>query len=593
MRLISSYNKKWLVYSVLFFTAFSSVLILIEYRHEKHIRVDALNNELDNYTGLINNYLLQNRLTGEDPLEKIDSLASLMPDTSLRITVIENDGVVVYDSYVNDEALMENHLYRPEIKQALNEGTGTDIRVSSTTGKKYYYFARRFDRYIVRASEIYDINLSQLIQPDLLFLFFVIFILFITTFTILIISDKFGESVETLRDFTSKVLENKPLDDNILFPRNELGAIGKKIIDIYVNLNNTKKELLIERAKLIRHLNMLEEGVAVFSPDKEVIMKNAHFLLYLNHISENRLLFAEQVFDLTEFYPLNDFLQRNSRLAGENQTNHKWASDTSYEISISKEGRHFTVKCVIFDDRSFEISIQDVTKPARRKILKQELTENIAHELKTPVSSIRGLLETVLEGNPDREKANDFLRRAYAQSCRLTELIDDISLLTKIEDAGRLYKIEEVNVNDIISEIAQELQSGLKDNDTALQVKLGENLTIRGNTALIYAIFRNLTDNVINHAGQGTTIVIEKFLEDSENYYFSFTDNGLGVPEPDLPRLFERFYRVDKGRDRKKGGTGLGLSIVKNAVIFHKGTISVKNAPGGGLQFLFSISKSL
>jgi len=123
-------------------------------------------------------------------------------------------------------------------------------------------------------------------------------------------------------------------------------------------------------------------------------------------------------------------------------------------------------------------------------------------------------------------------------------------------------------------------------------LNISEEIELQGNSVLLYSAFRNLLENVIHHAGNNVEVSIDKYMEDQHHYYFSISDNGSGVPEQDIPRLFERFYRVDKGRDRKTGGTGLGLSIVKNAVQFHKGEISVKNRKEGGLEFLFSLGRS-
>jgi signal transduction histidine kinase len=265
----------------------------------------------------------------------------------------------------------------------------------------------------------------------------------------------------------------------------------------------------------------------------------------------------------------------------------------SWEVTIYKNGKYFTARCVVFQDKSFEIIILDSTKPAKRKLLKQQMTENIAHELKTPVSSIKGLLETVLDNKLDKSRLMDFINRAYSQTCRLTELIDDISLLTKIEEAGNLYPIEKVNLKNVIKNVIEDLHSKIEKQQIHIELNIPENIELNGNPVLLYSIFRNLFENTINYAGEQITVKIDKYMEDVQNYYFSFSDTGTGVPDQHIPRLFERFYRVETGRDRKSGGTGLGLSIVKNAILFHKGEISVKNRKGGGLEFLFSISRNL
>jgi two-component system OmpR family sensor kinase/two-component system phosphate regulon sensor histidine kinase PhoR len=239
------------------------------------------------------------------------------------------------------------------------------------------------------------------------------------------------------------------------------------------------------------------------------------------------------------------------------------------------------------------VSVNDISKPTKRKLLKQQLTDNIAHELKTPVSSIKGFLETILEGNPDQARTLDYLKRAYSQSCRLADLVHDISVITKIEEAGSLYKIETVNLSEVLNDITGEIQPLLKARNITLDLKISEDLTVNGNSSLIYSIFRNLFDNTIDHAGEGLIARLDNYRNDIEYCYFSYSDTGIGVPEEDMPRLFERFYRVDKGRDRKKGGTGLGLAIVKNAIQFHHGDISVKKKAGGGIEFLFNLSKDI
>jgi signal transduction histidine kinase len=416
-----------------------------------------------------------------------------------------------------------------------------------------------------------------------------VFIFFIASFTIILINDKFGKSINTLREFTRRALQDQPIDGDLQFPTNELGAIGKDIINIYQRLNKTKQELISEKEKLVRHLNMLEEGIAIYSRDRQVITANNQFVRLLNLVSDIRVFSADDFFRIDDFTSLFRFI---TKYLEENRTNLASFQPT-YEINLNKNGRVFSVKCTVFQDSSFEVSIHDVTRPAKGKLLKQQLTENIAHELKTPVSSIKGFLETILQGNPDKAKTNEFMQRAYAQSCRLADLINDISLLTKIEEASSLYQIESINLHELIGDITGELETRLNEHNINLEVSVPESLTLKGNPVLMYSIFRNLFDNAISHGGGKLTIRLENYLEDSRFCYFSFSDNGQGVPEEDLPRLFERFYRVDKGRDRKSGGTGLGLSIVKNAVQFHKGDISVKNRNEGGLEFLFNLSKEL
>ncbi|MDF9831236.1 HAMP domain-containing sensor histidine kinase [Parabacteroides sp. PF5-6] len=224
---------------------------------------------------------------------------------------------------------------------------------------------------------------------------------------------------------------------------------------------------------------------------------------------------------------------------------------------------------------------------------KRQLTQNVAHELKTPVSSIQGYLETILS-NPDlsEEKKNYFLERCYAQSSRLTDLLRDISVLNRLDEASGMFDFSDVNLCKIVSEIDAECSPSMKEKNMTSTILISDDTTIQGNPSLLYSIFRNLYDNAIAYAGEGSHIEIACEWQDADFYYFRFADNGVGVDEQYLSRIFERFYRIDKGRSRKLGGTGLGLAIVKNGVFFHKGQITATSQPGKGVTFHFHLKKN-
>lgn len=223
--------------------------------------------------------------------------------------------------------------------------------------------------------------------------------------------------------------------------------------------------------------------------------------------------------------------------------------------------------------------------------LKRQLTNNLNHELKTPVASIQVCLETLLsEIALSEEKRQELIERCYTHNERLRRLLNDVSLITRMEDGSALISREKVIINEIIDEVAEELNVIPEDERLTLHTNFKEVVAIEGNTSLIGSIFSNLTENAIAYS-EGENIYIT-LLENSEEYVsIRFEDDGKGVEQKQLPHLFERFYRVDKGRSRKMGGTGLGLAIVKHAVQFHGGTITATNRPNGGLRFDFTISK--
>ena len=228
---------------------------------------------------------------------------------------------------------------------------------------------------------------------------------------------------------------------------------------------------------------------------------------------------------------------------------------------------------------------------AKENLMRRELTQNIAHELKTPVASILAFTDTILE-NPDisMEIRHQFVERTNAQARRLTSLLQDISTLNKMDYAPDLLVMERVDVSVMVADIVKETAIALEKKQMTLKNCLQQSIWVMGNWSLLYSIFRNLITNAILYAGPKTTIEISAQNRDND-WLFTVSDNGVGVPPEHLPRIFERFYRVDKGRSRSLGGTGLGLSIVKNAVLWHGGTISVTNNPDGGLCFVFNLQK--
>ena len=309
------------------------------------------------------------------------------------------------------------------------------------------------------------------------------------------------------------------------------------------------------------------------------------FTQYSNLISDSHLETAEEVFNISELKEITDFINKApKRRVGK--------EEKRMAITINKNGKTFIVECIIFQDMSFEISINDVTQEEEQIRLKRQLTQNIAHELKTPVSSIQGYLETIVNNeNLPKEKMNVFLERCYAQSNRLSRLLRDISVLTRMDEAANMIDMEKMDISVLVTNIVNEVSLELEEKHITVVNSLKKEIQIRGNYSLLYSIFRNLMDNAIAYAGNNIQIHINCFREDEKVYYFSFADTGVGVSPEHLNRLFERFYRVDKGRSRKLGGTGLGLAIVKNAVILHGGNISAKNSQGGGLEFVFTLAK--
>ena len=586
---ILPFSQRLFLSVIFLFLGYAVCFMLFQYKREKAYKIELLNTQLQNYNNQLCDFLADHHGVNSDSMQSYVT-THMMPN--LRVTLIEPSGKVVYDNTNANRKSFANHSSRKEVQDALMYGSGYSIsrQSESIQGEEYFYSARYYPPYriIIRSALPYNLSLAEHLQADSGYLWFALIICLVLIFIFYRFTRKLGKSITKLQQFAMKADRNEPIDMDILqtFPKNELGEISQHIIKIYKRLHRAKEALYIEREKLISHLQTSHEGLGVFTKERQEILVNNLFTQYINNISDRNLRSSNEIFDIPELQPIIEFLNRNEGNFSK--------EEKRYAMHLNKNARSFTLECIIFQDMSFEISINDITQEEEQAHLKRQLTQNIAHELKTPVSSIQGYLETIISNpNIPQENVRVFLERSYAQSNRLTFLLRDISVLTRMDEAPELVEKEQVNLSKIVENILNEVALGLEEKHITVVNKLPSEVILTGSSSLLYSIFRNLTDNAIAYAGNDIQITINCFREDEKFYYFSFSDTGVGVPEEHLNRLFERFYRVDKGRSRKLGGTGLGLAIVKNAVLFHGGTIFAKNMPKGGLEFVFTLKKDI
>lgn len=584
MRLLT-FSRKLFLSVITLFIAFAACFMLLQYQREKSYKTELLNTQLQNYNEQLYGYMVD---AGSVDSLKNYIMTHMIPN--LRVTIITPEGKVIFDSTDKNLEEFQNHSSRKEVQDALMYGSGYAINrfSESIDGEEFFYSAKYFPKHriILRSALPYNVSLTEHLEADMGYVWFTILICIVLMIIFYRFTYKLGKSITNLQQFALKADKNEPIDMDILrtFPKNELGEISQHIITIYKRLHRAKEALYIEREKLISHLQTSHEGLGVFTKERKEILVNSLFTQYINNISDRNLSSTNEIFTIPELKPIIEFLNKNE---GNYSKEEKRTA-----LHLNKNARTFTIECIIFQDLSFEISINDITQEEEQARLKRQLTQNIAHELKTPVSSIQGYLETILSNpNIPKETVKTFLERSYAQSNRLTTLLRDISVLTRMDEAPEMMEREAVNLSLVVENIINEVNLGLEEKHIKVINLMPQALMINGNHSLLYSIFRNLMDNAIAYAGTNIQITINCFREDDTFYYFSFSDSGVGVEEEHLTRLFERFYRVDKGRSRKLGGTGLGLAIVKNAVLFHGGTIFAKNAPNGGLEFVFTLQK--
>jgi len=238
-------------------------------------------------------------------------------------------------------------------------------------------------------------------------------------------------------------------------------------------------------------------------------------------------------------------------------------------------------------------SLREAMREQRDKDrLKRQLTNNISHEIKTPVQVIQASLETLSNNDAqlDADTRKSLIDKAYANSQRLGSLLGDLTTITRINEAPQQITRVNVDVVPIIRQVADDMKVMPPERQMRIHLDLPDKIIVAGNASLLDSIFRNLMVNAFNYSG-GRDLYVTMDAEKSDSYHFVVADNGVGVPPEHLPHIFERFYRIDAGRSRAMGGTGLGLAIVKNAVSFHGGTVKACTREGGGLQIEFNLNK--
>ena len=583
--LVSFHNRLFITVLALF-VLFVGSFIAYQYQREKEYRIELFNTKLQG----INNRMYT-LLPNLEDAEQIQYYLNkyLVDIPNIKLTIIKKGQQIVFDSFhpdtnINNDEYLENE----EIKQAVEQGSAYQIRVEHSTDTPYFFSTTLYPNYIIRSGVPYDSMLKSTLESDTRYLTFSIIISIVLISLFYSYTAKLGIALKRLRKFTQRAEQDKTIqwENEASYSTGELGEITQHIFTVYRKLHATKEALVIEKDKLFAHLQYSREGLGIFSSDKKEILVNKLFMRYCSLISDSNLKHSEEVFEIKELQSLIQYIDETYQGAEK-------VKDKRKEMTIVKNGKHFVVECIIFDDFNFELSINDITEGEEKKLLKKQLTQNIAHELKTPVSSIRGYLETILDHpNLAVAKRTSFVERCYAQSNRLARLLQDLSILTRIEESGKLFDKQDIDINLLVSTTLQEIELDLEKMNISVHEEFNkQSIHVSGNYSLIYSIFRNLLDNSIAHAGKNIDIFISCYKEVDGFYYFSYRDTGAGIPSEHLNRLFERFYRVDKGRSRKLGGTGLGLAIVKNSVLLHQGSIFVKSDKNKGVEFVFTLPK--
>jgi signal transduction histidine kinase len=556
---------------------FSALIVLISLNREKELKSDVFISGQIVYANITEEFIERRNLF-PDSLNDLSRITSLFPDY-LKVSVLNENGDILYNNHFEPDHPAENDAGCPEIKMALLYGKGQSIRESQIWGSIFMYYAVHYDNHIVRIAFPYGKTIKNALKPDIAFVVLEIALFLSFAFILSLFYLNFKKSIAQLKAFLSEYQTKQKFPAGVWFKDGDLQGIQGMIIDISKQLEMNKKTILLEREKLLEHFHHSEEGISFFTPKLKNIYTNSHFIQYLNTIL-NQITF--NVNDLFKSPVFDDIVRFLDNPKGER----------SIETKIHVSGNSFFVQAIIFDDKSFEVIIRDISETEKNNFDRAGMINNIAHELRTPVTSVRGYLETAIEyENLNREKQVVFIQKAYKQILRLSETIRDVILLSKTNEASESFDMEDINIYDLVLELMEDTKEIIQRSCATIECEVGKNVVVRGSRTLLSSIFWNLINNALKYAGANVTISIRNYMEDGEFYYFSFADNGKGIEDKYLDHIFERFYRINEGRTRGKGGSGLGLAIVKDAIKFHHGEIHAKNRADGGLEFLFTLRK--
>lgn len=525
----------------------ASIVIIMGclYEYFSNIQKDKLADELDIAASAVELY-------GTDYLKNIDS-------ERYRITWIQADGKVIYDTQAGADS-MENHADRQEVKQALAEGEGSSSRYSDTLMEKTSYYARLLDDgSVLRVSTTYataGLLVLGMLQPILVVLI-----------AALVLSGMLARRIsKRIVEPMNSIDLDRPLENDTY---EELSPLLNRINQQHREIEMQMRYLKQRTDEFTQITESMKEGL--------ILLDNKGNVLSINEAAQNILetdsdCIGQSFLSIERSRNINNAIQ-SAFEEGHSEIYAQYGS-REYQVDISRiESGGETVGAVLL---AFDITEQQNAQRNRR-----EFTANVSHELKTPLQGIIGSAELIENGMVKSEDMPRFTGHIRKEASRLVTLIEDIIRLSQL-DEGRQMPSEQVDLFELAGEVKSVLEGACEAKNINMKL-MGEHVFVDGVKRLLYEIIYNLCDNAVKYNNEGGIADID-ISSDEKNAYITVRDSGIGIPQDQQERVFERFYRVDKSHSKESGGTGLGLSIVKHAVSYHNGTVSMKSEPGNGTE---------
>lgn len=569
--------------------SFGTAAVFLSHKLERHF-ITTLGSSLAAQAALIENQLNADKVRAQDLAFLEQFVKDAAARAKCRVTLIDLQGRVLADSErTRTQVLqMDNHLGRTEIRLALARGSGIDIRKSPTLKIDMLYAAVPVRQKggapcgILRlAMPLEDVaRASGIVRTAVVFGLLIALGLalalgaFFSLRTVyplrrmIHVSGRFSEG-----DFRQKILPG---------PNDEIGALAGTLNDMAARLESKIRELSLQNQKLAAIFDSMIEGIIVVDREGRIVSVNASI---------------ERIFNVSAGVVRGElFLEaiRNNDLSALISGVLKGGGPVSGELTLAYPVRGiFQINATpIFDGGSVNgclAVVHDITEMRRLETIRRDFVANVSHELKTPLTSIKGFVETLLEGAlDDRENNRQFLKIIQDHTDRIRDLIDDLLSLSHLESKEISLDKTPVNLRRQVEEVILGFRVQLKKKGIDMRNDVPEGLTVSADRNMVVQVFTNLIDNAIKFNKDRGIITIRAELS-GNTVRACVEDTGLGMPSRDLERVFERFYRVDKARSRELGGTGLGLSIVKHIIELHGGAVGVESTEGIGSRFWFTL----
>jgi two-component system phosphate regulon sensor histidine kinase PhoR len=528
---------------------------------------------LANYSHLMEDKILV--LLGTNKKEEIQKYISEKARyTDSRITLIDPDGWVLADS-IENPLYMDNHAGRPEIKKALSGQNNFIIRYSNTLKKNMLYYAYLVKENnkaigVLRTSVFIDDMDKLIIGLKIQYLLIISFLIAVSIGGILIIHYNFKREIERFSAISRKVSEG---NFDIQFSKNEsyeIKELSKSFKNMITKIKTLISELVFEKEEIESIISSIDEGIAVIDQNGKITRANGSFL----KIFDAQTIDNKYYWEIIRVNEIVEFIK-----TGDNRENKVMEVEVYKKIFLCGLNR-------LPLRNELVLVFYNITGLKNWETMKKELVTNVSHELGTPLTAIRGYVETLLDNEKDEDRLK-YLNIISRHTERLNNIIKDLSTLSQLEEKNAAPLNESVNIKDVISNILPIFNDKIKEKGLNLTFAADDNLKmIKGDSFKLEQAFINLLDNAVKYTEKGEIAIT--ITNEGNRVKVEIKDTGLGIPETDLERIFERFYVVDKSRSRAQGGTGLGLAIVKHIVALHGGGISVQSKLGSGTVFILS-----